>query len=86
MSDGPFSFGGSPVVSHASQHSRHEKASQFSGTTGGHCAETMSAISSAAVFGDLKRSIFWTYFDENDGSDDGKSGPAEGRKTRDGTA
>lgn len=33
-----------------------------------------------------KESIFWTYFDENDGSDDGKSGPAEGRKTRDGTA
>lgn len=33
-----------------------------------------------------KESIFWTYFDENDGSDDGKSGPAEGRKPRDGTA
>lgn len=30
-----------------------------------------------------KESIYSTYFDE---SDDGKSGPAEGRKTRDGTA
>lgn len=30
-----------------------------------------------------KESIFWTYFD---GSDDEKSGPAESREARDGTA
>ena len=49
LSDGPFAFGGSPVVSHASQHSRHERRSQLVGTTGGQCSEMMSAISPAVV-------------------------------------
>lgn len=51
MSDGPFSFGGSPVASHASQHSRQESLSQCSGVTGGQCSAMMSTICSAVVPG-----------------------------------
>ena len=50
---GPFSFGGSPVVSHASQHSLQESLSQCSGVTGGQCSAMMSAICSAVVPGAL---------------------------------